>query len=68
MSLELLELSPIASAVTAIAEDRCTMTSEARQTARELLESWKEAAQRGVNVLEGKIRGTSSTLRKSGIK
>ena len=68
MSLELLELSPIASAVTAIAEDRCTMTSEARQTAKELLESWKEAAQRGVNVLEGKIRGTSSTLRKSGIK
>ena len=42
MSLELLELSPIASAVSAIAEDGCCMTNEARQAQRELLQDWKK--------------------------
>ena len=68
MSLELLELSPIASAVSAIAEDDCSMTNEARQTAKELLQSWKEAAQRGVKAIESRIQASEQYLMRSGIK
>jgi len=68
MSLELLELSPIASAVSAIAEDDCSMTDEARRTAKELLQSWKEAAQRGVKAIEQQIEANERHLKKSGIK
>ena len=68
MSLELLELSPIASAVSAIAEDGCSMTNEARQAARELLQDWKEAAQRGVLALEDRVETSKQYYEKSGLK
>ena len=68
MSLELLELSPIASAVSAIAEDGCSMTNEARQAARELLQDWKEAAQRGVLALEDRVEASKQYYEKSGLK
>ena len=68
MSLELLELSPIASAVSAIAADGCCMTNEARQAARELLQDWKEAAQRGVLALEDRVEASKQYYEKSGLK
>jgi len=44
------------------------MTDEARRTAKELLQSWKEAAQRGVKAIEQKIEANERHLKKSGIK
>ena len=70
MSLELLELSPIATAISAVAEaddDSCMMT-EARRTAQELLENWKEAARQGVVALESKVKKSEQRLEKIGIK
>ena len=44
------------------------MTNEARQAARELLQDWKEAAQRGVLALEDRVEASKQYYEKSGLE